>query len=58
MADYNPERWLARQLAWENALDRLREKAGVEVPKDVGSARKPKRSKRARADLPSPNKAA
>jgi hypothetical protein len=43
MADYDANRWLARQLAWENVLDRLREKAGVPLPEDPPSKRKPKR---------------
>lgn len=59
MADYDANRWLARQLAWENALDRLREKAGIPLPDDPPSERKPKRGKRVPAAArSSPNKAA
>ena len=58
MADYDTDRWLARQLAWENALDRLREKAGIELPEEAPPPEKAKRPKRARRDLPTPTKAA
>jgi hypothetical protein len=57
MADYDADRWLSRQLAWENVLDRLREKAGVELPEEQKAAETSRR-RPAKSGVPSPNKAA
>jgi hypothetical protein len=62
MEDWDTNRWLARTLAWENTLTRLRHEAEKDTspPKELTRAKKSEQSARARhaARLPRPSTAA